>query len=91
MFWDDMLYKPSLNYIKKERFTGSFEGMRYCLEKKTREDESTYMNVCCWPEPYSFEKTSEECKHYKEFDMSVAGLDEAIIWLSNMQKEGKYL
>lgn len=29
----DMLYKPSLNYIKKERFTGSYEGLRYLLEK----------------------------------------------------------
>ena len=33
MIQTDMLYKPSLNYIKKERFTGSFHGMRYLLEK----------------------------------------------------------
>lgn len=33
MIQTDMLYKPSLNYIKKERFTGSFQGMRYLLEK----------------------------------------------------------
>lgn len=33
MIQQDMLYKPSLNYIKKEQFSGSYEGLRYMLER----------------------------------------------------------
>lgn len=84
----DMLYKPALNYINKERFTGSFEGMRYMLEKKVKEDESKCINVCSWPEPFCFDKTPEDKKQFKEFDFSQNGLDEAWEWLSKMQEEG---
>ena len=34
MILKDKLYRVPLAYIKKERYTGSYEGMRYMLEKK---------------------------------------------------------
>lgn len=87
MIQTDMLYKPAFNYIKKERFTGSYEGMRYLLEKKKNKEEVDVLNVCAWPEPLCFEKTDELLKHFMEFDFSEDGLNEAIEWLSKKQEE----
>lgn len=86
MIQQDMLYKPSLNYIKKERFTGSFVGMRYMLEKKKTEETESLL-VCAWEEPYAFDKTSEEKKMYKEFPLSEDGLTDAWNWLDEMQEQ----
>lgn len=87
MIQDDMLYKPSFNYIKKERFTGSFEGTRYFLDKKENEDGNKVILACAWPEPLCFEKTDELLKHFMEFDFSEDGLKEAWAWLSSKQEE----
>lgn len=86
MILNDMLHKPALEYIKKERFTGSYQGMRYFLEKKKTENGKV-INTCAWPEPLCFEKTDELLKHFMEFDFSDDGLNEAIQWLSNKQDE----
>jgi hypothetical protein len=40
-----------------------------------------------WPEPFSFEKTPEEEKVYKEFPDEEEGLDEAYEWLCHMFQE----
>lgn len=86
MIQTDMLYKPAFDYIKKERFTGSFQGMRYLLEKKSGEDGDV-LNVCAWPEPLCFEETDVLLKHFMEFEFSKEGLDEALKWLSDKQEE----
>lgn len=85
MIQQDMLYKPSFNYIKKERFTGSINGMRYMLEKGNV-DEKDFIRVCHWPEPLCFEKTDEEKKTFNEFEFSKEGLDEAWQWLSDAEE-----
>ena len=41
------LYRPSLNYIKKERFTGSDDGMSFVVEKKKEEEEEGIVG-CVW-------------------------------------------
>lgn len=90
MIQNDMLYKPSFEYIKKERFTGSYQGLRYSLQKKVNDDENNKGEVilaCAWPEPLCFEKTDELLKHFMEFDFSKEGLNEAWDWLSNKQEE----
>ena len=53
----------SIPYLKKSRFTGSFRGMRYLLEKAERtieeaqgEEPAKTENVICaviWPEPFN--------------------------------------
>ncbi|MBQ8262039.1 MAG: hypothetical protein IJZ00_07120 [Lachnospiraceae bacterium] len=86
MIQQDMLYKPSLNYIKKERFTGSFAGMRYMLEKKKTEEAESLL-ACAWEEPYAFDKTPEEKKIFKEFALTEDGLVEAWNWLDEMQEQ----
>ncbi len=86
MIQQDMLYRVSLNYIKKERFTGSFLGTRYMLEKKEKEEENVIL-TCVWEEPYCFEKTEEEKKEYMEFPLSEEGLAEALKWIGEKQDE----
>lgn len=77
----DNLYRPSFNYIKKERFTGSNEGTRFLFEKKQEEDRIALV-ACVWPEPFSFEHTDEERKEYKDFTFSEEGLQEAMAWVN---------
>ena len=47
----------SLQFLKKEVYTGSHHGIRYLLQK----DEDT-LKACTYPEPYCFEKTADEKK-----------------------------
>ena len=59
----------SIPYLKKSRFTGSFRGMRYLLEKAERtieeaqgEEPAKTENVICaviWPEPFNYERSEE--------------------------------
>lgn len=70
-----------LNYVKKEEYTGSTEGMRYMLKKKAAGEE-TMLEVIIWPEPYGYAKTPEQRKQHKEFLFSQEGLEEAVDWMN---------
>ena len=67
----------SLNFIKKEHVTGSFQGMRYRLIKD--EDE---ILACIWPEPYNFIKTKDELKQYNRFPLDEEGKNACVDWLN---------
>ncbi|KAB1440138.1 GNAT family acetyltransferase [Candidatus Galacturonibacter soehngenii] len=77
----------SLNFLKKETFTGSLKGMRYRLCKEVQ-DEKSLLKVTIWPEPYCFEVTNEEQKQSVVFEFSNEGKDMAVDWL-NEQYETK--
>ena len=62
-----------LNYVRKEEYTGSMDGMRYMLKKKEKEDGSA-LEVIIWPEPYCLAATPEEQKEYFFFDFTDEGL-----------------
>lgn len=81
------LYRISLAYIKKERYTGSSNGLRFFLEKKQEGEEEAVILVCLWPEPLCFEKTEDDKKFFREFAFSEEGLDEAIEYLSEALKD----
>ncbi|SFG07315.1 hypothetical protein [Oribacterium sp. WCC10] len=64
----------------------------YPVDKKTGEknmnptkDRFT-LGVWTWPEPFSFEKTPEEKKHFKELDFTEDGVTEGLEWL-NAEKQ----
>lgn len=79
-----------LNYVKKEEYTGSMEGMRYMLKKKTvseEEGEKTFLEVIIWPEPYGYAKTEEDRKQRKNFEFSEEGLKEAVRYLNSQFEE----
>ena len=43
-----------VNFLKKEKYTGSCKGMRFRMEKFEKEGEETpVLRVSVWPEPYS--------------------------------------
>lgn len=78
------------NYVKKEEYCASMEGMRYMLKKKETETEDgekkTVLEVIIWPEPYCYAKTEEEKKQRKDFSFSAQGVEEAADWLNEQYK-----
>lgn len=90
----------SIPYLKKSRFTGSFQGMRYQLQKAERvlneagEDKpaetETVIRAVIWPEPFNFETTPDEKKHSEEFPFTQEGIWEAVDWLNAEYEAGHY-
>lgn len=72
--------KVSLNFIKKEVFTGSDEGMRYRLEK-----DGDNISAWIWPEPYNFLKTDAALKVNETFPLTAEGKEEAVEWLNEQR------
>lgn len=66
----------------------------YPVDKKTGEKimnpikERYTLGVWVWPEPFSFEKTPEDKKTFKEFDFSEDGVMEGLRWI-NEEKQSK--
>lgn len=69
----------SVKFLKKEKYTGSFGGMRFLFE-----GAGDVMNVYVYPEPFSFENTPDEQKIMKEFAFSPEGIDEAVAWMEEL-------
>ena len=83
-----------LNYVKKEEYTGSMNGMRYMLKKKVvpRDDqEETCLEVIIWPEPYGYARKEEEKKLRKDFPFSEDGLKEAVVYLNQQFEDQRVL
>lgn len=80
----------SLNFLKKEIYTGSFQGMRYRLSKETQ-DDITMLKATIWPEPYCFEVTADEKKQSMTFGFSEEGKAEAVDWLNKQYGEQRQL
>ena len=60
-----------LGFLKKSPYTGSFQGIRYRIEKQEEGEEKSLL-VYSWPEPYAFFPFSEE------------GLEEIRLYLSGL-------
>lgn len=71
-----------LAFLKKEAFHGSRKGMRYRVAKGENSTGEAVLTVCIWPEPYCFEKTEEDKKQYRDFNLSEEGRKQAIDWLN---------
>ena len=78
-----------LNYIKKEEYSGSMDGMRYMLKKVPSEDGNDLL-VTIWPEPFGIHATAEEEKQFLSLPLTTEGVSEAADWLNEQdlgQKE----
>lgn len=84
---DKSTFHP-LNYIKKEEYSGSMEGMRYML-KRAKSGDKDCIRVTIWPEPYGILKTPEEEKESIEVELSEAGVEEAADWLNEQYERQK--
>lgn len=71
----------SLNFVKKEYFTGSHKGMRFMLHQETV-DEEKKLKVYLWSEPFGFDATPEDKKISELFEFSENGLSNAIEWMN---------
>ena len=71
----------SLGYLKKAIFRGSYQGMRFQMQKDSRDDE-TILKVYAWPEPFIFDKTDEALKISQEFPFTNEGLEQSVEWLN---------
>lgn len=90
----------SIPFLKKSRFTGSFLGMRYQLQKldkvveeateeKPAKTEPVILAVI-WPEPFNFEVTPDQKKHSCEFPFTTDGIWEAVDWLNEEHEAGHF-
>lgn len=79
----------SLNFVKKEDFTGSHKGMRFMLHQEEVEEEKK-LKVYIWSEPFCFEATPDEEKRSELFAFSEEGLSEAIDWMNENYEEIRY-
>ena len=94
----DLHGQISFAFLKKRRFTGSFQGMRYLLQKQEREPDKgeepaetkTVLEAVIWPEPYSYEVTEADKKHGRDFSFCEEGLWEAIDWLNREFEAGHF-
>ena len=75
-----------LSFLQKSPYTGSFQGIRYRIEKQ-EEGECKLLLVYTWPEPYAFSHTPEEEKEKKSFPFSEVGLEEIRLYLSSLGNE----
>lgn len=90
----------SIPFLKKSRFTGSYQGMRYQLQKSDRvvreatgEEEAKTGPVILaiiWPEPFNFEVTPDDKKHSREFPFTQDGIWEAVDWLNEEHRAGRF-
>lgn len=81
----------NINILKKETFTGSFNGMRYRLKKEVTEGEEpvTSLLVTIWPQPFNFTSTDDNLKVNKEFEFTKEAIKEAADWLNQSYIEKK--
>jgi hypothetical protein len=80
----------SLNFLKKEDYTGSLQGMRYRLSKEG-ESPDLKLKITIWPEPYCYQVTKEELKQTTEFEFSKEGKNQAVDWLNEQYEKQKEL
>ena len=75
----------SLNYLKKQAYTGSYQGMRYMLKKKEDKEAGTVqLEAAVWPEPMNLEHTDDHLITRSFFEFSEQGRRDAIAWLQTM-------
>lgn len=73
-----------VNFLKKEKFTGSYQGMRFRMEKAdgTEEGDAPSLLVTAWPEPYNYDSTPEEEKQSCFFSFDADGIAAGVDWLN---------
>ncbi len=77
-----------VNFLKKEKFTGSYKGMRFRMEKMESEgDEGPSLGVTAWPEPYNYDSTPESEKLRASFSFDADGIAGGVDWLNEQYEK----
>lgn len=77
-----------LNYIRKEEYSGSMDGMRYLL-KRVKSGEEDVIRVTVWPEPLNLLRTAEDLKESIEVPMTEEGVEQAADWINERYETEK--
>ena len=98
---DDIL---NMNFYKKEKFTGSYQGMRYLIKKDTVPADDTdtsgtasdaapaqtdVFHVTIWPGPYNFASTDDTKKTSATFPFTPEGKEAVVNWLNEQWRSRK--
>lgn len=78
----------SFAFYKKEKFTGSFRGMRYLIQKAS-ENDSDIFEIFTWPGPYNFASTEDSKKIRKTFPFEADSLEGIAAYLNHIYESGK--
>lgn len=78
----------SIPFYKKTHYSGSYQGMRFRIEKSASGDD-TVLLATYWPGPYCFEATSEEQKKTNTFPFTEDGISQACDWLNQIYEDNK--
>lgn len=72
-----------INFLKKERFTGSHKGMRFAMERAEGDgDNPPRLCVTVWPEPYGYDATPDCEKETILLDFNEDGLVKGVEWVN---------
>ena len=69
-----------LNFVKKEEYSGSMDGMRYMIKKEGKDQ----IKVTIWPEPFCLAATPDEKKTVEFFTLDEDGISDIADWLNKM-------
>ncbi|MCM1257904.1 MAG: GNAT family acetyltransferase [Roseburia sp.] len=78
----------SIQFYKKEKFTGSLRGMRYVIQKSA-ENDSDIFEIYTWPGPYNFASTEEDKKVRKTFPFEENSIKDIAEYLNQTYESGK--
>ena len=67
----------NMNFYKKEKFTGSYKGMRYLVKKEKDDAENDIFRATVWPGPYNFSTTPDDQKISATFPFTEEGRQQA--------------
>ena len=72
----------NMNFYKKEKFTGSYKGMRYLVKKEKDDAENDVFRATVWPGPYNFDTTPDDQKISATFPFTEDGKQQAVDWMN---------
>ena len=72
----------NMNFYKKEKFTGSYKGMRYLVKKDKDDAENDIFRATVWPGPYNFATTPDDQKISATFPFTEEGKQQAVDWMN---------
>lgn len=92
---DDIL---NMNFYKKEKFTGSYRGMRYLVQKDSVEEETSteeepkkidIFRATIWPGPYNYATTDDTKKTVATFPFTTEGKQQVVDWMNEQWQSRK--
>lgn len=85
----------NMNFYKKEKFTGSYQGMRYLIQKvsvpspEDAEKSIDLFQVHIWPGPYNFAATDDSQKTSATFPFTPEGKQQVVDWMNEQWRSRK--